>query len=93
MIAEGPLRSPLMGRHNPFGGKFGMGHQRMTAGRVFHHLQLVSQQQRGEHQFGNVLRQRGNGRHHQRRRAADKEGHRQVFIALLRLVVMIPPPL
>ena len=62
MVAKGAFRSPHMRRHHALDGKFDIGHQAVAAARVLGHLQFLAQQQGGEHQFRDILRQRGDGR-------------------------------
>ena len=88
MITKRALRSAYFGRHYSLDGKFGLGNKPVPTPWIIGHGQLFSLQQRGEHELGNIFRQRRNGGEHQGRRSADIQGHGQGLVVALGNVIM-----
>ena len=92
VVAEGAFGLADMGRNDALNGEFGFGDQRQATMGVFHPAQTLALQERGQNQLGQVFGQGGDGREHQRGRAADEDDQRKGLVALLGNVVVKAAP-
>ena len=89
VVAEWPFRPTGARRHRAHQGELGASHQGMRP-RALDQPQSLAGDERRQHQLRHVLRQRGNGRQNQRRRAAQKDRDGQGLAARLRHGVVKP---